>query len=69
MDYVNETTEVDDADTGTIANPALDPVSQVGASHDEATAFLQELLPTDVNLRRRVITALLRALLTEKKGS
>lgn len=69
MDYVNETTEVDDAGTGTTTSPTSDPVNQIGASRDEATTFLQELLPTDVNLRRRVITALLRALLAEKKGS
>lgn len=70
MDYLNEDASKPTASTGTPESEAADldtelaAVSMVAADIDP---FLLELMPEDRNARRRVVTALLRAVLTERK--
>ena len=77
MDYLDEDAPKPTAFTGT--SPAADDPAAADLELDtelavpEGTApvdvdpFLQELLPEDRNSRRRVVTALLRAVLAERK--
>lgn len=74
MDYLEEDAPAPAASTGPVRDgdsPDLeletveqDPVGTAGVVVDP---FLLDLLPEDRNARRRVVTALLRAVLAERK--
>ncbi len=78
MDYVDESAELDPApehsrvvvDDKTPAEGAIVNAIRPEASDNEqvdAASFLSSLLPPDPNTRRRVVTALLRAVLADRK--
>ena len=79
MDYLDEDAQKPTASTGTSPSPdaptdlELATESATGSAAADVSAgsgndpFLQELLPEDRNARRRVVTALLRAVLAERK--
>lgn len=75
VDYIDDEDPQPAASTGTPPGPQAaeaDLELNTETNADAATSsdvdpFLLELLPEDRNARRRVVTALLRAVLTERK--
>lgn len=76
MDYLDEEAPETKASTGTPQAPQaadtdadleLDADLIADAAAPDVDPFLLELLPEDRNARRRVVTALLRAVLAERK--
>jgi hypothetical protein len=59
-----------DGDDGTLAAGEISNAAPTQANSTEqvdAVSFLSSLLPTDPNTRRRVVTALLRSVLADRK--
>lgn len=77
MDYLDEDAQKPTPSTGTPPSPDAPTETDLELDSELAAAdlppagdndpFLQELLPEDRNARRRVVTALLRAVLAERK--
>lgn len=74
MDYLDDEDPKPAASTGTpqvpetqAADLELDTEIAAEAAPPDIDPFLVELLPEDRNARRRVVTALLRAVLAERK--
>lgn len=76
MDYLDEDPQNPAVQGGVEDRESLSPDLELDVDEDvdadaapraDVDPFLLELLPEDVNTRRRVVTALLRAVLAERK--
>lgn len=70
LDAASEQPQVVEGDDGTLAAGEIVDAALTQASSAEqvdAVSFLSSLLPPDPNTRRRVVTALLRSVLADRK--
>jgi hypothetical protein len=66
VDYVDEQKELGESTTATSDPTPVDAVS-TAPDQSDASSFLASMLPPDVNMRRRVVIALLRSVLADRK--